>query len=241
MDNLNNKGTILLVDDDQFVLDVGTMMIRKLGYRALQAASGTEANQIFCDNIDDICLVLLDINLRDENGIDTCVMLKRIDSNVRVIHTSGFGAISTDHTFDCGCLRYLAKPFTIAELSNKIKECLETADDQEMLDNKNHGVSRLSPIAHRLYFSLNFEFLSRGKENTIKTPLLSYAKYLGISDKHIKDISKQIKNAIDEIQTHTFVRYNFEINAGLPSEKTELFVSMIDNSEKKYSNYRKSL
>ena len=102
---------------------------------------------------------------------------------------------------------------------------------KEMLDKMNHGVSRLSPIAHRLYFSLTFEFLSRGREHTIKTPLLSYAKYLGINDKSIKDISKQIKNAFEEIHTHTFVRYNFEIIAGSPSEKSELFVSVVNNSD----------
>jgi len=101
----------------------------------------------------------------------------------------------------------------------------------EMLDKINHGVSRLSPIAHRLYFSLSFEFLSHGRENTMKTPLLSYAKDLGINDKGIEDISKQIKNAFGEIHTNTFVRYNFEIIAGSPSEKAELVVSVIDNSE----------
>jgi hypothetical protein len=102
---------------------------------------------------------------------------------------------------------------------------------KEMLDKMNHGVSRLSPIAHRLYFSLTFEFLSGGRENTIKTPLLSYAKYLGINDTSIKDISKQIKNAFDEIHIHTFVRYNFEIIAGSPSEKSELFVSVINSTD----------
>ena len=102
---------------------------------------------------------------------------------------------------------------------------------KEMLDKINHGVDRLSPIAHRLYFSLTFEFLSRGRENTIKTPLFSYAKYLGINDKSIKDISKQITNAFDEIHTHTFVRYNFEIFVRSPTEKSELFVSVVNNSE----------
>jgi hypothetical protein len=102
---------------------------------------------------------------------------------------------------------------------------------KEMLDKINHGVSRLSPIARRLYLSLSIEFLSRGRENTIKTPLLSYAKYLGINDTSIKDISKQIKNTFDEIHVHTFVRYNFEIIDGSPSEKSELSVSLVDNSE----------
>ena len=102
---------------------------------------------------------------------------------------------------------------------------------KEMLDKINHGVSRLSPIARRLYLSLSFEFLSRGRKNTIKTPLLSYAKYLGINDTSIKDISKQIKNAFDEIHNHTFVRYNFEIFAGSLPEKSDLFVSVVNNSE----------
>ena len=102
---------------------------------------------------------------------------------------------------------------------------------KEMLDKMNHGVSRLSPIAHQLYFSLTSEFLSRSRGNTIKTPLLSYAKYLGINDKNIKDVSRQIKKAFDEIHTNTFVRYAFEIIAGSSSEKSELFVSVIDISE----------
>ncbi|MCK5470045.1 MAG: response regulator [Cyclobacteriaceae bacterium] len=125
MDNLNNKGTILFVDDEQIVLDVGTMMIKKLGYRVLQATSGTEASQVFSDNIDDIGLVLLDINLPDEKGIDTCIRLKRMDSNVRVIHTSGMGVIGSGQTLDCGCAGFLAKPFNIEELSNKIKACFQ--------------------------------------------------------------------------------------------------------------------
>ena len=37
--------------------------------------------------------------------------------------------------------------------------------------------------------------------------------------------------AFDEIHTNTFVRYNFEIIAGSSSDKSDLFVSVIDNSE----------
>jgi len=132
MDNSNHKGTILFVEDEPIVLDVGTLMIKKLGYRVLQATSGTEASQVFSDNIDDISLVFLDINLPDEKGVDTCMRLKSMDSNVRVIHTSGMGVIGSGQTLDCGCAGFLAKPFKIEELSNKIKEYLDTADDQEI-------------------------------------------------------------------------------------------------------------
>ena len=114
---------------------------------------------------------------------------------------------------------------------NQRKKMTEDKFAKDMLDKINHGVSRLFPIARRLYFSLSFEFLSRGRENTIKTPLLSYARYLGIEDEKIEDISNKLKSAFDEIHTHTFVRYHFEIVAGSQLEKSELFVSLLDNSE----------
>ena len=58
MDNLSTKDTILLVDDEQVVLDVSSLMIKKFGYKVLQATNGTEANQIFRNNAESICLVI---------------------------------------------------------------------------------------------------------------------------------------------------------------------------------------
>jgi len=49
--------------------------------------------------------------------------------------------------------------------------------------------------------------------------------------KKIEDISNKLKSAFDEIHTHIFVRYHFEIVAGSQPEKSELFVSLLDNSE----------
>jgi DNA-binding response OmpR family regulator len=91
MDNLSTKDTILLVDDEQVVLDVSTLMIKRFGYKVLQATNGTEASQIFRDNVEGICLVILDMKLPDELGTDTCKRLKDINSDVKVLYTSGLG------------------------------------------------------------------------------------------------------------------------------------------------------
>ena len=91
MDNLNTKDTILFVDDEQVILDVGTLMIEELGYKVLQAENGKKATQIFRDKKDVICLVILDMKLPDENGSDTCKRLNEINSDVKVLHTSGLG------------------------------------------------------------------------------------------------------------------------------------------------------
>ena len=66
MGNSNSKDTILLVDDEQVVLDVSALMIKKLGYHVLQAENGQDAGQILAENKDDICLAILDMKLPDE-------------------------------------------------------------------------------------------------------------------------------------------------------------------------------
>jgi DNA-binding response OmpR family regulator len=120
MDELYKKDTILLVDDEQVVLDVGTLMIKKLGYKVLQATNGAEASQIFKDNAEAICLVILDTILPDENGLNTCKRLKEINSDVKVLHTSGLGKAQGGEDLECGCDEFLPKPFRIKELSDNL-------------------------------------------------------------------------------------------------------------------------
>jgi len=124
MGNFNEKTTILLVDDDETVLGVGTLMIQKFGYKALQATNGSEAIQIFQDNANAICLVILDEKLPDKFGTDICKSLKEFEPDVKVLHTSGLGKSLADDGFECGCETFLRKPFRIAEFSNKLKEML---------------------------------------------------------------------------------------------------------------------
>ena len=124
MGNFNEKTTILLVDDDETVLDVGTMIIQRFGYKVLQATSGMEAIQIFQDNANEISLVILDEKLPDELGTDTCKKLKEFEPDLKVLHTSGLGKSLTDDGLECGCEAFLHKPFRMEELSNKLKAML---------------------------------------------------------------------------------------------------------------------
>jgi DNA-binding response OmpR family regulator len=123
MDNLNEKNTILIVDDEPVVLKVASMMIKKLDYEVLQATNGMEASHVFSNNKDIICLVILDMQLPDENGSDTCKKLKAIQSDVKILHTSGLGKVQGNESLDCGCDGFLPKPFRIEELSNKLRNC----------------------------------------------------------------------------------------------------------------------
>ena len=124
MGNVNEKSTILLVDDDETVLGVGSLMIQKIGYKVLRATTGMEAVQIFQDNAKEIVLVILDEKLPDELGTDTCKRLKEFEPYVKVLHTSGLGKSVGDDSFECGCDAFLLKPFRVNELSKKLKEML---------------------------------------------------------------------------------------------------------------------
>ena len=126
MRNFKARPTILLVDDDQTVLSVGTLMIQRSGYKVLQATTGREAIQIFQNYKDDICLVMLEEKLPDESGSVTCKRLKEFEPDVKVLHTSGMGKSLGDDISDCGCEAILPKPFRVHELSNKLEEVLQT-------------------------------------------------------------------------------------------------------------------
>jgi DNA-binding response OmpR family regulator len=125
MANHNGKSTILFVEDEQIVLNVGTMMIQRSGFKVLQATNGEEAVQVFQNHMDDICLVILDEILPDVHGSDICKKLKEFNPDVKVLHTSGLGKSQGDDGFECGCEAFLSKPFRVNELSNKLKEMVE--------------------------------------------------------------------------------------------------------------------
>lgn len=160
MDNLNVKDTILLVDDEQVVLDVGTLMIKKIGYKVLQATNGAEASQIFRDNKENICLVILDLKLPDESGSETCKRLREIEPSVKVLHASGLGGTQGGSSLECGCDKLLLKPFKIDQLSNRINDLLgNTLDSQSGVMNR--------PVRTQVHRS---EFAHRGSLCSEESP-----------------------------------------------------------------------
>lgn len=125
MEISNEAVYILIVDDEKVVLDVASLMVKKLGYNVLQAENGKEAIRVFCDSVDDICLVILDMKLPDESGSDICKKLKDINPVVKILHTSGIGKGLGNEVLECGCNSCLIKPFNFKEFSNRLNELLK--------------------------------------------------------------------------------------------------------------------
>ncbi|MCF8061306.1 MAG: PAS domain S-box protein [Deltaproteobacteria bacterium] len=119
------SGTILLVDDEQLVADVGAKMIEKLGYEPLVARSGQEALDIYERERSRIDLVLLDMVMPGMGGGETFDRLHEVNPDVRVILSSGYSMDGrATEILKRGCKGFIQKPFDLHELSEKLRETL---------------------------------------------------------------------------------------------------------------------
>jgi len=119
--------TILLIDDEEVVLIVTRRILRMLGYTVITASSGPEAVEIYRSRRDEISLVILDMIMPGMGGREVFERLKRINARVRVILSSGYSVEGqAQEIIDRGALAFIQKPFSANNLSEKIREVLET-------------------------------------------------------------------------------------------------------------------
>ena len=122
---LAGNETILLVDDEEMVIEVGVALLNKFGYTVLEAMNGYEAIEVYRTNKDKIDLVVLDMIMPDIGGGKTYDTLKKIDSEVKVLLSSGYSLTGqASEILDRGCNGFIQKPFNMRTLSQKIRETL---------------------------------------------------------------------------------------------------------------------
>ncbi|MBN2125867.1 MAG: PAS domain S-box protein [Deltaproteobacteria bacterium] len=119
-------GTILLVDDEAIVIDVGRPMLERLGYQVLEATGGASALEIYEHRRKEIDLVILDMIMPDMGGGETFDRLRQINPEVKVLLSSGYSINGrAQMILNRGCSGFIQKPFTMHELSQKIGAILE--------------------------------------------------------------------------------------------------------------------
>ena len=123
---LKGSETVLLVDDEDMVVDVGKSMLEKLGYDVLIAMSGNEALEMYAKNRAKIDIVILDMIMPVLGGGDTYDRLKKIDSKIKVLLSSGYSVNGqASEILERGCNGFIQKPFNMNGLSQKIREILD--------------------------------------------------------------------------------------------------------------------
>ena len=123
---LKGKETVLFVDDEDIVIDVGEEILMTLGYKALLARSGKEAIKIYKENKKKIDMVLLDMVMPDMGGGETYDRMKEINPNIKVLLSSGYSIDGqAEEILERGCNGFIQKPFNMKQLSHKLREILD--------------------------------------------------------------------------------------------------------------------
>jgi CheY-like chemotaxis protein len=124
------EGTVLLVDDEEMILDVGRQMLERLGYEVLVARSGIEALTVFKEHIDQIDLVILDLIMPDMGGGESFDRLREMDPDVKVLLSSGYSENGqAKEILKRGCRGFIQKPFDLNNLAMKVQEVLAKGPD----------------------------------------------------------------------------------------------------------------
>jgi len=122
---IKGTGTILVIDDEEMVMNVCRLILERLGYRVLEAKTGKEAIDVVNTFDGDIDLAMLDILMPDMNGNIIYPFLKKARPDLKVLVFSGYAIDGpVREILDAGAEDFIQKPFTIAELSKKLKKML---------------------------------------------------------------------------------------------------------------------
>lgn len=119
--------TILLVDDELFIIEIGKKLLNSYGYQVLSAPDGAKAVEIYRSKPDKIDLVILDMIMPIMNGRDCFNEIRTINPKAKVILSSGFSREQDLQEMQAhGLNAFIKKPFRSKELNRIVYEVLKS-------------------------------------------------------------------------------------------------------------------
>ncbi len=123
---VDDKKTILIVEDNELNLKLFHDVLRAQGYDTLETRDGMEALELARSNHPD--LILMDIQLPEVSGLEVTKWLKA-DSDLRAIPVIAVTAFAMKGDEECiregGCEAYIAKPISIAHFLETVDQYLQ--------------------------------------------------------------------------------------------------------------------
>ncbi|MBI5248547.1 MAG: response regulator [Desulfomonile tiedjei] len=121
--------TILLVDDEDPVRDLGKKILAQSGYTVITAANGKEALEIYQEKRELVSLIILDWIMPEMGGKQFLEEIRDIDPKARVLVVSGLqsggtAAITREH----GARGFVGKPYNVREFLKSVREILDEDD-----------------------------------------------------------------------------------------------------------------
>lgn len=118
--------TILVVEDEENVRELTLRILKKQGYRVLEARDGNEALLLFKGKGESIDLILTDMVMPGMSGRQLVDQLKTIHKDLKMLYMSGYteNAITHEGILEEGT-NYIQKPFTLEKLAMKVRQVLD--------------------------------------------------------------------------------------------------------------------
>jgi len=119
------RGTVLVVDDEQSIREVASAMLEEMGFDTINASNGEEAVELYRRHRQEVAAVLLDLTMPIMDGKACLAELLCINPDVKVILSSGYNETETGDQFAFGILAgFIQKPYTPEALQQIMRQCL---------------------------------------------------------------------------------------------------------------------
>jgi len=118
--------TILLVDDEPMIRNLGQRILQGYGYNVLLAQDGLEAVEIYEREKGKIGLIIMDLVMPRLSGQDAFRRLQGLDPNVRVLFASGYAAKYVVDPEAEGVMGFVDKPYRPEDLAHAVGAALES-------------------------------------------------------------------------------------------------------------------
>lgn len=120
------RETILLVDDEDVVRDLGNSVLKNFGYDVIIAKDGLEAFELYKEKKEVISLVIADYSMPKMDGIETINQIHKINPEQKVILISGYIVNGeTISSIKNSINAFVQKPYQPAYLAQKVREILD--------------------------------------------------------------------------------------------------------------------
>ena len=123
---MSGNETILLVDDDESVRNLGQEMLTKIGHKVITAKSGESALKVYKSKKNDIDLIMLDLLMPGMGGHKCLEKLLKINPEAKILIASGHpGKDTNNEEIEAKAKGFVSKPYKINEISETIRQIID--------------------------------------------------------------------------------------------------------------------
>jgi two-component system cell cycle sensor histidine kinase/response regulator CckA len=118
--------TILLVDDEEILRDIGKDILEKFGYTVILAADGESALELYRENPEGISLVILDIVMPGMGGKRCLEEILKVNPRAKVVIASGYSINGrAKEVLDGGARSFIRKPYELKQMLGEVRKVLD--------------------------------------------------------------------------------------------------------------------